>query len=126
MSKLTLLGSGCFLLLCVVAFVAIYFPIGCLFVPCDRSVHFVLQPPEQNLDGCELLLFDPSDKALSAPDHRLPIRDHEAEVIVGPTWTWDEKFLVALSCQGSRLSDPQLIDYEHKGAFDLHFQKPNA
>jgi hypothetical protein len=124
MSKLTILGSGCFLLLCAGIFAAIRFPIGCLFVPCDRSVRFVLQPQEQDLGGCELLLFAPGDKALSEPLRRLVIQDHEAEVIVQPRWT--EAFLVALDCKGLRLSDPQLVDYSHKESVTLQVQKPGA
>lgn len=125
MSKLALLGSIFFLLLCaVVLFVFRRFPIGCLFVPCDRSVEFVLQPPEQNLKGCDLLLFDPDDKTLSNPLRRLEIEDHTAEVIVQPRWT--ESYLVALSCKGLPLSDSQLIEYGGKESVNLHLRKPAA
>jgi len=122
-SKLAILVSGCLVLLCAGIFVAIHYPIGCLFAPCDRSVRFVLEPQEQILDGCELLLFNPSDKTLSQPLDRLPIKDHEAEAIVQPRW--NESFLVALRCKGLRISDPQLVDYEHKGSVTLHFRKPS-
>ncbi len=125
MSKLVLFGSIFFLLLCaVILFVIRRFPIGCLFVPCDRSVQFVLQPPEQDLKGCELQLFDPDDKTLSDPLRRLAIEDHAAETIVQPRWT--ESFLAALSCKGLPLSDPQLIDYKDKEAVNLHLRKPAA
>ncbi|HYX25338.1 MAG TPA: hypothetical protein VFC23_14380 [Thermoanaerobaculia bacterium] len=123
MSKLSILGSGCLLLLCVGIFAAIHFGAACLFVPCDRSVEFVLQPPNESLDGCELWLFHPSDKTLSHPWHRLPIEDHKAEVIVQP---WNESFLIALHCKGSRLSDPQLVDAEHKETVSLFFQRPRS
>jgi hypothetical protein len=124
MSKLTILGSGFFLLLCAGIYVAIHFPIGCLFMPCDRSVRFVLQPPQQALDGCDLLLFAPRDKTLSAPLHRLAIKDDEAEEIFQPSW--NESSLVVLSCKGLRPSDPQLVDYRHKSEVYLHIQKPGA
>jgi len=122
MSKLAVLACGGLLLLGVGIFSAIRFPIGCLFVPCDRVVRFVLQPPEQVMDGCELLLFAPADKTLSDPLRRLAIEDHAAEVIVQPRW--DESFLVALSCKGERLSAPQLIEYRDKEAVDLHIERP--
>jgi hypothetical protein len=121
MNKLAILGSGCLLLVATAVFVAIRFPIGCLFVPCDRSVHFVL-PREENLDGCDLLLFASDDEKLSDPLRRLTIEEHEAEVIVQPRWT--EKFLVALSCEGSRLSDAELVDYAQKDSVPLHIRKP--
>ena len=121
MTKLAILGSGCLLLVAVAIFVAIRFPIGCLFVPCDRSVQFVL-PPEENLDGCDLLLFAPGDAKLSEPLDRLTIEDHQAEVTVQPRWT--EKFLVALSCKGSRVSDAELVDYANRDSITLHIRKP--
>jgi hypothetical protein len=124
MSKPAILGFGCLVLVGVVIYAAIRFPIGCLFVPCDRVVQFVLQPPEQDLDGCELLLFDPDDKALSDPWRRLEIEDHKAEVIVQPHL--DERLLVALGCKGSGLSAPELIDYKNKESITLHLQKPGA
>jgi len=123
MNKIAILGSGCLLLVAAAMLVAIRFPIGCLFVPCDRSVHFVL-PPEENLDGCNLLLFAPDDAKLSEPLDRLTIEDHEAEIIVQPRWT--EKLRVALSCKGSRLSDAELVDYAHKDSVPLHIRKPDA
>lgn len=123
MNKLAILGSGCLLLVGAAVFVAIRFPIGCLFMPCDRSVQFVL-PPGENLDGCDLLLFAPDDAKLSDPLRRLEIEDHKAEVIVQPGWT--EKFLAALSCEGSRLSDAELVDYARKDSVTLHIRKPGA
>ena len=124
MSKLAILGSGCLVLVGIVIYVAIRFPIGCMFVPCDRVVQFVLQPPEQDLEGCELLLFDPDDKELSNPWRRLEIEDHKAEVIVQPHL--DERLLVALGCKGSGLSAPELIDYRDKESIALHLQKPGG
>src|SRR3954451_19680609 len=120
MRKLIILGSGCLLLLCVGLFAAIHFGVGCLFVPCDRSVEFVLQPSTEFLDGCELWLFHPSDQTLSHPWHRLTIEDHKAEVIAQP---WNESFLVALHCKGSRLSDPQLVDAGAKASVNLFFRR---
>lgn len=123
MSRLTLLGSGCLLLLCAGLFAAIHFNAGCLFVPCDRSVHFVLQPSAGSLEGCELWLFSPNDKTLSHPLRRLTIENHEAEAIVQP---WNERFLTALHCKGSRLSEPQLVDTEHKNSISLVFRRPGS
>ncbi|HEX4960789.1 MAG TPA: hypothetical protein VF173_08115 [Thermoanaerobaculia bacterium] len=120
MTKLSLFGSGCLLLLCVGLFAVIHFNAGCLFVPCDRSVRFVLQPPTESLGGCELWLFSPSDKTLSQPLRRLSIEDHVAEAIVQP---WHERFLIALHCKGSRLSEPQLVDCEHEESISLRFRR---
>ena len=123
MSKLAILGVGCLFLIGAAVFVAVRFPIGCLLVPCDRSIQFVL-PPEESYDGCELLLFAPGDKKLSDPLRILEIKDHEAELVVQPRWT--EKFLVALSCKDSRLSDAELVDYADKDTVPLHIRKPDA
>ena len=124
MRKLAVLGFLLLLLLGAGVFVAVRFPIACLFVPCDRSVRFVLQPPEQALDGCELLLFAADDDSLSELLHRLAIQDHEAEVIVQPRW--NESFRAALGCKGLRLSAPQLVNYEHKSSVTLSLRKPGA
>lgn len=123
MNKLAILGSGCLLLVAAAVYIAFRFPIGCLFAPCDRSVQFVL-PPEESVDGCDLLLFAPDDAKLSEPLHRLEIEDHVAEVIVQPRWT--EKFLAALSCKGSPLSDAELVDYADKVTVPLRVRKPDA
>jgi hypothetical protein len=124
MSKLTILGSGCLLLVGGALFAARRFPIGCLFMPCDRSVRFVLEPPEQPLEGCELVLFAPGDKTLSEPLRRLKIENHETEVIVQPRW--NESFLAALGCTGSGLSNPELVDYRHKDSVNLHIRRPGG
>lgn len=123
MCRLSLLGSGCLLLLCAGLFAAIHFNAGCLFVPCDRSVRFVLQPSTESLEGCELWLFPPSDKTLSHPLRRLTIEDHEAEAILQP---WKERFLIALGCKGSRLSEPQSVDTEGKESINLLFRRPRS
>lgn len=47
---------------------------------------------------------------------------YEAEIIVQPEWT--EKFLAALSCKGSGLSDAELVDYANKESVILHIRKP--
>jgi len=54
-------------LLLVGVYVVYRFPIGCLFVPCDRSVEFILEPRNQDLKGCDLVFFEPDDKNLSEP-----------------------------------------------------------
>jgi len=120
MSRLSLFGSGCLLLLFAGLFAAIHFSVACFFVPCDRSIHFVLQRSTERLDGCELWLFPSDDKTLSHPPlRRLTIEDHQAQAIVQP---WNESFLVAIHCKGSPLSAPQRVDTDGKESISLTFQ----